>query len=318
MFSEFGEKGLLFQGLKPGLRRNAICLLVSIILHSLLILIFINVASPIKIIQFKEEITDLIIVPPEALLLPEGYDDFPGPGLEEDPFLRRSRRERTFSSRKLEPEMESAVAAEIPFLPEREGTPGQEAIEKPPALEGRIIPDSELSSGFGLKFPVETGLNLSETTKEKSEVGGIYEYKERRGVDFSKYLRSDLSKVLPSRSKASSGQPGSGRAGRQARASFKVRDYDITPWAERVVNRIQSNWTIPLQQTALTSDVVGISVTVERNGELSSVEILNSTRDQSLDQAALEAVKKSAPFPGLPDDFPYKNLEALFVFQYYD
>jgi len=85
-----------------------------------------------------------------------------------------------------------------------------------------------------------------------------------------------------------------------------------------VVNRIQSNWAIPVQQVALTSDVVGISVIVERNGGLSSVQILNSSRDQSLDQAALEAVKKSSPFPELPADFPYKNLEALFVFQYHD
>ena len=315
MFSAYKEKGMPFQGLKPGLRRNVICLLSSIIFHALLFLIFINVASPIKVIQF-EEVTDLIIVPPEELFLPEGYEDFPGTGQYDDPFLGRGQRERRFASREILPEVESAIVTEIPPPPERGASPSQMESEQTPLLKGRLTHRSELASDFKLRIPSESELDLSKADKKERQIGGDYE--ERKSINFSKYLHPDLSKILPSRGKSSSGRPGSRRAGRQARASFRVHDYDITPWAERVVNRIQSNWTIPLRQVALTSDVVGISVIVERNGELASVEILNSSRDQSLDQSALEAVKKSSPFPNLPADFPYKNLEALFVFQYYD
>jgi len=316
MFSEFEGKGRLFQGLKPELRRNALCLLASIILHSLLSIILLNVASPVKVIQFKEEVTDLIIVPPEALFLPEGYQDFPGAGQYDDLFLRRGARERKPASREVLPEGESAGATEISPPSERGTTPSQPEGQQAPVLKGRLVHRSGLASEFKLRIPAESDLDLSKTKKMGGEIGGDYE--ERGRINFSKYLRPDLSKILPPPGKASSGRTGSGRAGRQARATFKVQDYDITPWAERVVNRIQSNWAIPVQQVALTSDVVGISVIVERNGGLSSVQILNSSRDQSLDQAALEAVKKSSPFPELPADFPYKNLEALFVFQYHD
>ncbi len=318
MFFEFEEKGLPSQGFKPALRRNLICLLASIILHSLLILIFINVSSPVKVINFEEEVTDLIIVPLEALFLPEGYEDFPGTGLDEDPFLRRSSRGRDRSTTGLETGVEVAVAAEIPLLTETEQTLGEEKEQEPPSLRGRLVSRSELSSAFRLRIPGEADLDLSEKIKQDSKAIGAYDYRERKSVDFSKYLRPDLSKILPSRGRSSSGRTGSRRGGRQARASFKVRDYDITPWAERVVNRIQSNWIVPLRQVALTRNVVGVSVTVERDGDLSSVVIVNSSQDQTLDQAALEAVKKSSPFPELPADFPHKNLEALFVFQYYE
>jgi len=318
MFSEFEEKLLPIHGFKSELKRNVFCLLASIIFHALLILIFINVASPIKVIRFKEEVTDLIIVPPEALLLPEGYEDMPGTGLYEYPFLGRGPRERKFTSREMEPEVESGVMAEIPSLPEREEMPSQEEVEKPPSLRGRLTPSPKLFSGFDLKFPVGSDLDLSKTTKEESEVGGAYEYKERRGMDFSKYLRSDLSRILPSTGKSSSGRPGKGQTGRRARASFKVQGYDITPWAERVVNRIQSNWTVPLHQAASVSQAVGVSVIIDKNGKLTSTEILSSSRVDSLDQAAIEAIRLSSPFPSLPDDFPYKTLEAFFVFQYYD
>jgi TonB family protein len=318
MFSELKEKGLLSQGFKPLLRRNLICLLASIILHSLLVLVFINVASPIKVIQFEEEVTDLIIVPPEALLLPEGYEDFPGAGLNEDPFLRPSPRGGESSSTGLETDVEAAVAADIPSLLEREPPSGEQKEQEPPSLRGRLVSRSELSSAFRLRIPGRADLDLSEKTKKDSEAIGAYDYRDRKSIDFSEYLRPDLTKILPSGGQSSSGRTGSGRGGRQAKASFKVQDYDINPWAERVVNRIQSNWIVPLRQVALTRNVVGISVTVERNGDLSSVGIINSSQDQTLDQAALEAVNKSSPFPNLPADFPHKNLEAVFVFQYYD
>ena len=318
MFSEFKQGGLLSKGFKPVLRRNLICLLASIIFHFLLVLIFFNIASPVKVIQFREDVTDLIIVPPEALFLPEGYQDFPGAGLEEDPFLRRSPRERDFSSEDQEPVVDVAELIEIPPLLEREDALGPEEEQNLPLLLGRLRSSREMSSDFSFKIPDKPDLDLSEKTKKESDVTRAYDYRERKNVDFSKYLRSDISKILPSGGRPSSGRTGSRRGGRQARASFKVQGYDINPWAENVVNRIQSNWSIPLNRMALTSDMVGISVIVERNGELSSVEIIDSSEDQSLDQAALDAIKKSSPFPNLPADFPYKNLEALFVFQYYD
>jgi len=165
MFSEFEGKGRLFQGLKPELRRNALCLLASIILHSLLSIILLNVASPVKVIQFKEEVTDLIIVPPEALFLPEGYQDFPGAGQYDDLFLRRGARERKPASREVLPEGESAGATEIPPPSERGTTPSQPEGQQAPVLKGRLVHRSGLASEFKLRIPAESDLDLSKTKK---------------------------------------------------------------------------------------------------------------------------------------------------------
>ena len=214
------------------------------------------------------------------------------------------------------PGIESAIEAEILPRSEREAPLDQEESAQAPLLEGRMAYRSESPSEFNLKIPAESDLDLSKTPKEGKKISG--DYQERGTINFSKYLRSDLSGILPSKGQTTSGRPGTGRTGRRARASFKVQGYDITPWAERVVNRIQSNWTVPLRQIASASQAVGVSVIIDKNGKLASTEILSSSRVDSLDQAAIEAIRLSSPFPRLPDDFPHKTLEALFVFQYYD
>jgi TonB family protein len=100
------------------------------------------------------------------------------------------------------------------------------------------------------------------------------------------------------------------------RASIHTRDYDLTPWAVEVVERIQKNWQISPALRMSGKGMVKILVIVERNGELQSVEIVNSSMVPLFDRAALKAVEASSPFPGLPDDFPADNLEAYFVFEY--
>jgi TonB family protein len=59
-------------------------------------------------------------------------------------------------------------------------------------------------------------------------------------------------------------------------------------------------------------------VVIKKTGELDSIEILEGTSLETLDRAALEAIRASLPFPALPADFPGDLLEITFEFVYND
>jgi len=111
---------------------------------------------------------------------------------------------------------------------------------------------------------------------------------------------------------------GVGSAGQRAKASFKVEDYDLSPWAEQVLNKILVSWVIPYPKEMKITGVVGILAIINKDGEISSARIVNSSLIVLLDEAALKALKDGSPFPSLPQDFPDKSVEAYFEFQYGD
>jgi TonB family protein len=85
-----------------------------------------------------------------------------------------------------------------------------------------------------------------------------------------------------------------------------------------VVNKIQINWIIPPSQSQHLKGTVSFLVVLNKMGEISSMEVVESTDVSALDLLALNAINSSLPFPPLPDDFPAKSLEAFLVFQYND
>ena len=141
---------------------------------------------------------------------------------------------------------------------------------------------------------------------------------EKKDLDFLRYVYSDYSNITSSKRTSTSQSSGRRASLRRGSASFKVKDYDISPWAKIVVDRIQKNWILSPSQKVIARGEVEILVIIEKSGELSSVEITKSSEIQLLDQTALKALNMSSPFPELPDDFPNKTLEAYFVFSYDD
>lgn len=97
---------------------------------------------------------------------------------------------------------------------------------------------------------------------------------------------------------------------------YESKGYNIKPWAKKVVVRINENWIILPGFKTDANAVVGIAVIFEKNGQIASAEIKRSSEIQHLDQAALNAINLSAPFPHLPDQFPQDQLTAFFLFSY--
>lgn len=102
------------------------------------------------------------------------------------------------------------------------------------------------------------------------------------------------------------------------RSSPAVRGCNIMPWARRVISRIKKNWSIPLISEIGTKGVAGVSIIVERDGKILSASLTKTSGSETLDKAALAAFTHSNPLPGLPDDYPYHDLRAYFLFNYND
>jgi TonB family protein len=111
---------------------------------------------------------------------------------------------------------------------------------------------------------------------------------------------------------------GRGTGGQRASISIPLKGFNLTPWAQKVLELIQKNWNLSWMGSLPDKAVVRIIVVVQKTGEVSSVELVEGTALDDLDQAALNAVRTSLPFPALPADFPGDFLEASIEFSYHD
>lgn len=97
---------------------------------------------------------------------------------------------------------------------------------------------------------------------------------------------------------------------------FDTQGYDLGPWGNHVVAIVRRNWIVPVAAELGVKGIVAISFQVDRSGKILNPKIISSSNVSSFDQAALQALMISNPFPPLPADFPRPNLPAVFRFYY--
>lgn len=313
--------GLAIPNNKSELLKKGVSFLLSLLFHALIIFSILHSKYTYKIYPDKVEVTEVLIVPPEKLYIPYNIETFieasPEKGLEEElEFLREHK--------KINHEFETE-AHNIPSLtPEKNLSAHQIA---PKNLEGSaddITFPSDLTSKFKLKLPAASETDssvdykldlfldyrkLEKTLNEKNNVT-------KKELNLRKYIYPDYSTMPTKINPAFPGRYRTGTSHLRGKTSIQTKDYNLAPWAVEVVERIQKNWLISPGLKISGKGMVKILVSVERNGELHSVEIVNSSAVPLFDQAALKAIDVSSPFPALPDDFPADNLEAYFVFEY--
>lgn len=93
----------------------------------------------------------------------------------------------------------------------------------------------------------------------------------------------------------------------------KVDNLDLNSYVHCVERLIYSKWQPP-KNIEYKKIVTLIHIT--RNGKLISVTIKNSSGNTMVDQAALDAVKKAAPFPPMPKEYKYKDVNLEIYFEY--
>ncbi len=287
---------------KPALLRHGLSFLISLVIHAGLIYVMLVHFVSVKIIDFREQVTSVLLVPPEKLRLPKIEGNLPNPQDWGAQFPElASRRARPF--RKAE---ETGVA---------EGSP--ETYSGPPV-------DSRLTSAFRLTRtpPEKEGASPDKRPRFTFPLGP-QAGPGRADVGTFPGPRRDLREYIHGAPSGGRGSPlgayygrTAGPASRYSRAAAPplVKNYDLSPWARTVIELIQKNWAIPSTQMVRSEDTVEIAVVILKNGQISSAAIVSPSDNKTFDQAALEAVEGSAPLPPLPGDFPAASVSISFVF----
>lgn len=78
-------------------------------------------------------------------------------------------------------------------------------------------------------------------------------------------------------------------------------DDDLPPYMPRVARRIKAHYSPP---EILTPGLTSVRFQLSRDGKVSALQIKISSGDKTMDEAALEAVRKAAPFPPFPNGAP--------------
>lgn len=289
---------------KCDLLKHALSLFASLAIHAVLLYLMAAHFVSVKIIDFKEQVTDIIIAPRPSLEAPK--IEGPLPEL---------------------PQRESDL---LEFLPTRRRSPrlAEEALKSMTAAEGAsgsspVLPlDPKFTSGFRLdKQPEGQAGILSDRLRltvperkpgtSESQAGVI---SGRKAGDLRKYVYT-----------GPSGSPGvfiGIAAGRRPRSTPSrsravppsVLKINLSPWARTVVELIQKNWAVPAVQRLAPEASVEIAVVILKSGAVTLIEIVSPSEDREFDLAAREAIEISSPLPQLPDDFPADSLEISLVF----
>jgi len=271
------------------IKRHGLSFFLSLLFHGLIFFLVFLLFPPLKSDFGDRKVADVIIVPPEKLFLPGSAQnlrvssditkDNPAP----------------FTSLPADPGAASAPPDSLRFDP---ALSAQFRLVLP-----KNIDTDELDSDFEF--------DLSQD-RENRFFPMIPEPKTDKQIDLSQYSASAYSADYRARYFGSRRQKSS-RVSALGAVSVKGKPYDISPWANKVVAEIQKNWFLSPQQNEVFSGRVEISVIIERSGEVRSVEVLDSSRIEVFDRAALNAIE-IAPFPQLPSDFPVDQLQISLVF----
>ncbi|MFN0150697.1 MAG: energy transducer TonB [bacterium] len=100
--------------------------------------------------------------------------------------------------------------------------------------------------------------------------------------------------------------------------SFNTLEWDFAPYALEMKRRIAARWFPPIAftQGGLFGGVSVVRFRISPRGVLDECGLISRADHSSLDTAALNAVRFSAPFAALPKDFPEPFLEVTFSFHY--
>ncbi len=91
----------------------------------------------------------------------------------------------------------------------------------------------------------------------------------------------------------------------------------LTSFFRRFRNQIEGVWNYPSKAVANGIEgVLLLKITVDPEGELLDVDLLNSSGSGLLDYEAIQAVYRGAPFGPLPRQYPHQNLKIYAHFSY--
>ncbi len=291
----------------------------SLAFHALLIYGFLHSPLRVKLLNFGTEVRTVRLSPPIRLTVPGRIEDYiqnyPSPGPFEPGALRRGPgpaavpRLAPGAARGKDEGRASGLAPEN-LMKNAPGTP--------PAPEGGLGGDLALSSRYREEDDGKLRINLLALPDHVQDAPMGFEGGVPSGRSFRRYVLPWVASSRGGRRGGSGPSGGTGEGGQRASAVFQSPGYDISPWAAKVMDLVQLNWSIPSAPSVTGRSMVRIAVTIERGGTFSAFEVTDLSDLEVFNAAAAAALRASAPLPALPEDFPARSLTAIFVFTYHD
>ena len=101
------------------------------------------------------------------------------------------------------------------------------------------------------------------------------------------------------------------------RITLNTKGYKYYGYEQLVANKMLDKWELPLDYKYKgIAGVVEIGYTIRKNGTLGNIEILRTSGHQSLDSAAIKAIKDGEPYWPLPDDWGEDSYTSSMYFTY--
>ncbi|MGN0031563.1 MAG: energy transducer TonB [Candidatus Gastranaerophilaceae bacterium] len=88
---------------------------------------------------------------------------------------------------------------------------------------------------------------------------------------------------------------------------------DFGPYMRNMQRKIKSNWNPPKKDK---SEKVVLLYTLNLKGEVQKCTVIKSSGSEDTDNAAKDALYKSAPFGKLPSEYKGKSIDVQFTFDY--
>jgi TonB family protein len=291
----------------------------SLVLHALLILLFLssykNVPQAAKNVPMTRYV-ELIRQQPKEFV------EAPGPEVAKAPitapFSDKNRKASIPEPTGSEPTNRPGDGREIYTPPMGGGQqqPQRQAQQAQPAQQAQR-PSAESSPSEAATRPDRSdspGFAYREPTAAKASVAPASAM-----VDWRQAIRQ----VQPSGGGGSdliAGAVGGGERGfaEAGPLSFETQWYDWGAYAQSMVSRIRVNWyaNMPHLIRSGIEGVVTIRFTIERNGRITNVEMLDSSSHPPYDFAARKAIELSSPLNPLPADFPKSSERVTARFFY--
>ena len=99
-----------------------------------------------------------------------------------------------------------------------------------------------------------------------------------------------------------------------AGATIDNESFDYPYWFTQAFNKIRTNWRNPVSIGYTVTCTINFQVI--KSGRLVKAEIVESSGIAQFDQACLNSIERSAPFPPLPRDFTDEIIGITLPFQY--
>jgi TonB family protein len=289
-----------------------IAVAVSLVLHSLLIILFLRgyrpavAAKDVPIARYVELMQQN----------PREFVEAPGPKLDQSPSPNAPLSDGNRRASGPEP------SPELPPT-NRPGEGG--GPYTPPSSSAPPAQQPRPSINVPAQAPAAPATQLSESTATPSSDRLTYREPTQAasaavGVDWKSAIKEvgKFASLGGGQGVDLSGLGGEKGSFEQGPLSFETQWYDWGDYAQSMVSKIRVNWYANMPQLIRTGmkGVVTIRFTIQRDGRLSDVTILSTSEVPPYDFAARKAIELSSPLQPLPKDFPNPSERVTAVFYY--